>query len=226
MDLIPFNIERTRAVGEPIAVIKSLNQPASASSAKANTAGGILNSLILCKGSRVMLKSNLWGDKGLTNGAQGTVVDIIYKPGNSPPNLPDLVLVKVDQYIGPGFKDMDKVVPLVPKRMHWFSHGKDYYRTGLPIIPAYAISIHNSQGMSLDRVILNIGDKEDSVGITYTGMSRVRKFRNLAFKPMPNFDRLRRIQFLRMFKLRKKEDDRLKKLEVETIACLKSDRNS
>ena len=28
VDLIPFNIERTRAVGEPIAVIKSLNQAA------------------------------------------------------------------------------------------------------------------------------------------------------------------------------------------------------
>ena len=155
-NLIPFNIQRTQAVGEPIAVIKAVNEPKSAKSVKASSAGGILNSTILCKGSRIMLKSNLWSEKGLTNGAQGTVVDIIYQPGNAPPNLPDLVLVKVDQYTGPGFLDMDHVVPIVPKRMHWFSRGKDYFRTGLPLIPAYAISIHNSQGMTLERVILGI----------------------------------------------------------------------
>ena len=37
---------------------------------------------------------------GLVNGAQGTVVGIIYREGCSPPSPPDLVLVKFDNYIG------------------------------------------------------------------------------------------------------------------------------
>ena len=70
--------------------------------------------------------------------------------------------------------------------------------------------------------ILDIGEKEDSVGITYTGISRVKELKNLCFKPMPSLDRIRRIQFLRMFKLRKKDDARLSKLEEETIKQLKN----
>ena len=44
---------------------------------------------------QVVLKINLWKDAGLTNGATGTVIDMVYKPGVVPPNLPEFILVQV-----------------------------------------------------------------------------------------------------------------------------------
>lgn len=47
-----------------------------------------------------MVTSNIWVEAGLINGAQGTVVDIVYDTqGND--SLPIYVLVNLDQYNGP-----------------------------------------------------------------------------------------------------------------------------
>ena len=37
---------------------------------------------------------------GLVNGAQGTVVGILYRDGKQPPDIPDAVLVQFDNYVG------------------------------------------------------------------------------------------------------------------------------
>ena len=42
-------------------------------------------------------------------------------------------------------------------------------------------------------VILNVGPEEFSVGLTYTGSSRTREFTNLAFDPMPSYNRILKI---------------------------------
>ena len=171
-----------------------------------------------------MLKKNLWRETGLTNGSQGSVISIIYRPGSAPPNIPDFVLVQFDHYVGPSFlTDMEKVVPIFPVRNSWFERKKEKFRSQLPLIPGYAISIHNSQGMSLDRVMLNIASKEDSCGITYTGMSRVKDIKNLAFKPMPTLDRFKSISRMQMFKERMAEEKRLARLEEKTIRSLMKD---
>ncbi len=71
-----------------------------AASARADDAGGLE---LLAKGARVKLKSNLWAQKGLCNGATGEVFDIVYATGQKPPSLPIAVLVQFDQYTGPPF---------------------------------------------------------------------------------------------------------------------------
>ena len=53
----------------------------------------------------------------------------------------------------------------------------------------YAISIHNSQGRGMDNLIANIGSNEFANGLTYTALTRIRKFENLYFQPFFNFDR-------------------------------------
>jgi ATP-dependent exoDNAse (exonuclease V) alpha subunit len=100
-----------------------------------------------------MLTANLLKKAGLTNGAQGTVIHIIYKPGSQPPSLPAVVLVQVDQYIGPSCMDtVPKVVPIFPKSNFWFEGTIECTRLMLPLISAYAISVHKSQGMTLNKV--------------------------------------------------------------------------
>ena len=42
-------------------------------------------------------------------------------------------------------------------------------------------------------VILNVGPEEFSVGLTYTGSSRTRELTNLAFDPMPSYNRILKI---------------------------------
>ena len=44
--------------------------------------------------------------------------------------------------------------------------------------------------MTLDEVILDIGDKEFATGLTYTGATRTKNFNLLAFDPYLNYHRL------------------------------------
>ena len=86
----------------------------------------------------------------------------------------------------------------------------------LPVAPAYAISIHKSQGMSLDKVIINIGNKEFANGLTYTAISRCRKIENLVFYPFENYIRFVTIFRSRMFKERVCNDDKEKMADEKT----------
>ena len=60
----------------------------------------------------------------------------------------------------------------------------------IPLKPGYAISIHSSQGATLDYVIVNLGNKEFATGLTYVAPTRVRKIENMYFDPMPTYHRL------------------------------------
>ena len=54
------------------------------------------------------------------------------------------------------------------------------------------------------------------MGLTYTALSRARKFENLAFDPMPSVERIKRVFNLPTFTKRLEEDVRLKKLQDQT----------
>ena len=74
---------------------------------------------------------------------------------------------------------------------HTFKYrGYNTTRTMLPLIPAYAMSIHKSQGQTLGKVIVNLGSKEFATGLTYTGITRVKAAKDIAFYPVPTEKRL------------------------------------
>lgn len=54
------------------------------------------------------------------------------------------------------------------------------------------------------------------MGLTYTALSRARKFENLAFDPMPSMERIKRHFNSATFKKRIKEDSRLTTLQDRT----------
>ena len=76
----------------------------------------------------------------------------------------------------------------------------------LPLKPAYGTTIHSSQGQSLDRVIINLGDHEFTSGLAYTAISRCRKFEYLSFDKLPNFDYFTSKNKLTAFTDRLKQD--------------------
>ena len=76
-DLVPFNIERYEALNTPVAVVQAVNTGKGSSTAEPDTAGGLLNHIILAVGGKVVLKSKLWQEAGLVNGAEGVVKRIL-----------------------------------------------------------------------------------------------------------------------------------------------------
>lgn len=71
--------------------------------------------------------------------------------------------------------------------------------------------------MTLGKVIVDLGDKEFSVGLTYTALSRCKKFEDLAFSPLPYYDRMTRYFNYGVFKCRRTEDKRLLEFEKNTM---------
>jgi hypothetical protein len=216
VDLKNYNIRRIKALGTPIAAVKSQNNHPEAASAKSNDAQGLLSQILIAKNCQVLLTTNAWKQAGLTNGTRGEIRYIIYEKGKKPPSLPSVVIVHFPQYLGPSYLPQEeKCVPIVPMTRTWPKRGKILQRTMLPLIPAYAITIYKSQGMSLDKIIVDIGKKEFANGLTYTAISRCPKIENLAFYPFMNFRRFTSVFTHNIFKSRKRQDERERKSDEQ-----------
>ena len=166
------NVAKLQASGQPIATIKAVHTGANASKASADDASGLEPFVCLAKSARVMLTSNLWVEVGLVNGAMGTIEAICYRSGG-PPDLPLAAMVKFDHYSGPTLND--STVPITPLRRTWSNSGVQCSRLQLPLKLAWAVTIHKSQGLTLDKVVVDVGEKEFSCGLTYVACSRVRQ---------------------------------------------------
>lgn len=58
---------------------------------------GLKPYICLARGARVMLTAKLWVQKGLVNGATGTLRHFIFEPGVATPLLPSALVVEMDQ---------------------------------------------------------------------------------------------------------------------------------
>jgi hypothetical protein len=169
------------------------------------------------------LTSNLWTAAGLTNGAKGKVFKIIYAEGSKPPALPLAIICIFDKYNGPPWRDdlPRTAIPICPVSSRWFSHKTDCTRIMLPMILGYALSIHKLQGDTVEKVILNPGDKEFALGLLLVGATRTKTFQGLAFQPpFPNFDRFEQIARKTSLQARLQEERRLLQLEETTVDAL------
>ena len=150
----------------------------------------LANELFLCVDAKVMLLHNLKQESNLVNGSMGYVKEIVYEDGQGPPSLPLYVLVDFGEfYTGVNFFEKDSPekknwVPIKPTTMEWWGFsGKDkntYTRRQLPLRLAWAITIHKSQGITIDgKYCIDLGKKEMNHGMTYVAFSRARKFSNI-----------------------------------------------
>ena len=183
-----YNSSKLRTNGQAVAVIKAVHSGEGAAKAKPDEAGGLEPVVCLAHGARVMLTANVWTQVGLVNGAVGTVVAICYNRGQSPPSLPVAVTVKFDSYTGPVLPD--GTVPITPLHRTWFSTRRQCSRLQLPLKLSWAVTIHKSQGMTLDKVVVNVGKKEFCPGLTFVACSRVRRLADLLFVPPFPYDRV------------------------------------
>ncbi|XP_072430603.1 ATP-dependent DNA helicase PIF1 [Chiloscyllium punctatum] len=135
-----------------------------------NTQCPVGQTLQLKKGAQVMLTRNLDIDRGMVNGARGVVIG--FEPGNQ--SLPQVrFLCGVTETIR-------------PERWMVKALGGSYLtRHQLPLKLAWAISIHKSQGMSLDCVEISLARVFES-GQAYVALSRARSLEGLR---VMDFDR-------------------------------------
>ena len=208
-----FNVAQLQASNQPITTIKAVHTGPNAAKCSADDAGGLEAVVFLAQSARVMLTSNLWVDVGLVNGAMGTVQAICYTTGG-PPDLPIAVMVRFDNYSGPTFPD--NTVPITPLRRCWSSSGGQCSRLQLPLKLAWAIIIHKSQGLTLDKVVVDVGKREFSTGLTFVACSRVRQLQDLLFtSPFP-YQRLASLSNSSQLKERQDKDRRLHLLVSST----------
>ena len=98
-----------------------------------------------------------------------------------------MVICHFPSYIGPSYlEDEPKCVPIVIQERHFNKNKQLCIRKMLPLKPGYAISIHSSQGMTLESVIVDLSPREFAAGLTYVAPSRVRRIEDLYFDPMYN----------------------------------------
>ncbi len=111
--------------------------------------------LVFKVGAQVMLKANLDLAMGLANGSRGVIIS----------------LTKVSVTV----KWMSGMTSELAPRVwtHEDSHAR-MTRTQIPLILAYALTVHKTQGVTLDYAIVNLGPTIFSPGQAYVALSRVR----------------------------------------------------
>lgn len=142
-----------------------------------------------------MITRNLWTSAGLTNGTMATVHEIGFstaaQPGRS---LPDVVMLACPDYRGPtDWRTASGValVPVVPVTATRKKETVTCSRTQYPLKLAYAITIHKSQGMTVDKARIDLGESEFAPGITFVALSRVKRLDGILFNGALSWDRIR-----------------------------------
>jgi len=124
--------------------------------------------LELCEGCQVMCISNIDQELGLVNGSQGLVVGFSNDENNK--HFP---IVKFD--------NIDTEV-IIREHCWSFESDENYCISQIPLILSWAITIHKSQGMSIEKAVVDIGNSIFQYGQTYVALSRVKSLKGLYLK--------------------------------------------
>ncbi|KAK1261490.1 hypothetical protein QJS04_geneDACA008732 [Acorus gramineus] len=130
--------------------------------------------LEVCVGARVMLIKNLDVERGLVNGSVGVVTEFVESSGRaiSARICPDQLLPVVQFDVG---------VKVAVKPSSWdVMEGQVVLarRRQVPLILAWAVSVHKCQGMTLDRMHADLS-RVFGCGMVYVVLSRVRSLQGL-----------------------------------------------
>ena len=78
------------------------------------------------------------------------------------------------------------------------------------------MTIHKSQGQTLDKIVVNLGKSERYAGKTFVALSRVKELGHIMFDTTFDFSRLDKIKKCKNLGPRLNEERRLKRLAAET----------
>jgi hypothetical protein len=148
-----FNTSKLNSLSEStrerICTINALHNTPSAARLTPEHYQNLESTIQICRGARVMLTANLWVEKGLMNGAFGTIRNIIFESGMKPPNMPIAIVIEMDSnYTGPSVPGLPaRHIILNPKTNFSLSGNRRLERTQYPLVLAYSMTIHKCQGI-------------------------------------------------------------------------------
>ena len=133
----------------------------------------IINSIIpfhitIAEGSRIMLLQNIDISCGLINGARGTFIEYI----------PDIDAMKIKFDI----QEESEESILIKRRKSvelQLNEGKKMFMYQFPIKLVWAVTAHKSQGQTLERAAINVGEPAFAHGSLYVVLSRVKSLKNI-----------------------------------------------
>ena len=79
-------------------------------------------------------------------------------------------------------------MPISPVDTTW-QDGGTQVRTQLPLRLCWAITMHKSQGQTLDKAVIDLGPKEACTGLSFVCLGRANRLVDLMAEPM-SFDRI------------------------------------
>ena len=106
-----------------------------------------------------MLTKNLYHQVGLMNDILGQVVELVFADDAPPPNLPLYVALKFRGYSGGQWSSQERYrgcAPIPPVDTTW-QDGGTQVRMQLPLRLCWAITIHKSQGQTLEKAVIRLG---------------------------------------------------------------------
>jgi ATP-dependent exoDNAse (exonuclease V) alpha subunit len=182
-----------RDLGVPVKQIKAHHTGTGAVEADWEKGGNLHKTLPICLGARVMLTENLWTERGLVNGALGTVKGLHWSEGADLEKDVPTILIEFDGYDGPLLEDFEggRVVPIAPSKREFAINNVACTRTQVPLTIAWAITVHKAQGITADKIVTNIAEKDHVVGLTYVAISRVKALKGLLFEEPFDYSRFR-----------------------------------
>lgn len=117
--------------------------------------------IVLKIGAQVMLTKNISVEEKLINGSRGIIRDITCM-GEIEVEFCDGIKKRI------GKKEYDIII-----------ENKRYQRKQIPLILAWAVSIHKSQSATIDSVVVDLGPDIFATGQGYVALSRVRNLKGL-----------------------------------------------
>ena len=222
---VEFLEQLSSSTGNPIAEISALHDfPAKMKRVdhwSPDDFRGLVATLELCEGARVLLTQNIWVEAGLMNGALGVVKGFMWPeggdPGSSESRLssPLCVLVEFDEVeLGTDSKGNDrsffpdhdekkKWIPIFRQKVSAMSKDK-VAREQFPLVLAWAFTHWKAQGMTLRRVRIRLGARgAGSQGVGFVACTRVGHSRRLLFEAdLPQREILQAIQHTTEFRRR------------------------
>ena len=185
-----YSMKKLKDIGTPVTCIKSRHNCVQATKRGSSEANNLQAKIYVCVGSECMLTSNLWTEVGVHNGAKGKVIGFVYIDASGPRNggVPEAVVVQFRYLAGEDYIQMflgvyTRSLEIPMKQVEWKHNGKTLIRTQFPLMLSWAITIHKSQGRTLELAVIDLGTSEKCCDMSLVALSSVNKLNNILLKP-------------------------------------------
>jgi ATP-dependent DNA helicase PIF1 len=145
----------------------------------------IPDSIELCIGAQVVVLANINQDAGIVNGTRGVIINL--KNKSVIIKRVDNTTYEIEYFKTTNTEDQNLTVSFMPLKL------------------AYALTIHRSQGATLDAIEIDIGTNIFAAGQAYTALSRAKDLKSVKIKAIAKNSFIVRSEVIEMYQLMEKK---------------------